>query len=157
MKLRLCFAFAGAALLVDASPGSAEPLSLRSPLEAAVATWIAPVAQRLVVRNADGGLDVWLVGAGPFDAAMQAVRKAASARTTYDGGARAHGWTYLEPDRSYLVEAVVGEDPVRLRLTRHVTGTLVELQQTGTAAEAPRWVPPFRPLPVLMLHGGALR
>ncbi|MBM4346071.1 MAG: hypothetical protein FJ100_22085 [Deltaproteobacteria bacterium] len=135
----------------------ADPPALRSPLESAVATWIAPVAQRLVVRNADGGLDVWLVGAGPFDAAIEAVRKAASARTAYDGGVRARGWTWLEPDKSYLVETSVGDDMVRLRLTRHGRGALVELQQTGTASEAPRWVPPYRPQPVLLLHGGALR
>lgn len=157
MRPRLsAWAVAGAVTLT-ASSGLADQPALRSSLESAVATWIAPVAQRLVVRNADGGLDVWLIGAGPFDAAMEAVRHAATARTTYDGGVRAHGWTYLEPDRSYLVDANVGDEPVRLRLTRHVKGTLVELQQTGTAAEAQRWVPPFRPQPVLMLHGGALR
>ncbi len=157
MRLRLPLWLVAATVTATAAPAAADQPALKSPLEAAVATWIAPVGQRLVVRNADGGLDVWLIGANPFAEAIEAVRKAATARTAYDGGVRARGWTYLEPDKSYLVDGNVGDDPVRLRLTRHGSGTLVELQQAGTAAEAPRWVPPFRPQPVLMLHGGALR
>ena len=118
---------------------------------------MAPLQQRLVVRNGDGGLDVWLVGATAFEVAVETVKRAVAARKTLDGGITLQRWTYLEPDKSWLLDLQVADEALRLRLTRHVTGSLFELQQTGTAAEAPRWTPPYRPQPVYLLHGGAVR
>ena len=157
MVARFVVGLAALAAAAWAAPCLGASPVARTPLESAVATWIAPVGQRLVVRNGDGGLDVWLIGGSPFDTAIEAIRRAVSARQPYDGGVRALGWTYLEPDRTYLVDARVAEEPVRLRLSRHMSGCLVELQQTGTAAEAPRWTPPFRPQPIALLHSEAMR
>lgn len=148
---------AAAATALLATPGAAAPPAPKDDAEAAAAEWVGPLEQRHVVRNGDGGLDVWLIGAAKFDDAVEAVRRALSAKKALQGGWRVDKWTYLEPDRSYLLDLSGSDMPLRMRLTRHLTGSLIELQQAGVAAEAPRWTPPFRPLPVLLLHGSAAR
>ncbi|MSQ82954.1 MAG: hypothetical protein EXR77_08560 [Myxococcales bacterium] len=147
----------GAALLVVPGPVFGQAPLPKNELETAVSSWVAPLQQRLVVRNGDGGLDVWLIGATAFEVAVETVKRAVAARKTLDGGITLQRWTFLEPDKSWLLDLQVADEALRLRLTRHVTGSLFELQQTGTAAEAPRWTPPYRPQPVYLLHGGAVR
>ncbi|MSP91032.1 MAG: hypothetical protein EXR79_04385 [Myxococcales bacterium] len=123
----------------------------RDPAEIAVTPLLAPVRARRVVR-ADPA-DLWLVTDTDFDRVVALAQKWVSARRPLDGGLRLERFTFLEPDRSYVLELAGGARPARLRLSRHLDGALLELQQVGDPREAPRWAPPWRPPPVVLWHG----
>jgi len=133
------------------------PTAPRTEIEAAAQELVAPVQKRLTVRNDGGGYDVWLLTALDFEKTTEAVRVAISSKRLFSNKFRMDRWTYLEPDRSYLIDVVGASRPYRLRLTRHVTGSLLEVQDAGEAADAPRWTPTYRAQPVLLPHGAVGR
>ncbi len=125
----------------------------RGELELAVGPLAEPLQRRLVFRNDQNLYDVWLVSKLDFEKASEIYRQAISAKRPLSGGLRIERWTWIEPDRSYVLDIVGGEKPYRLRLTRHLGGSLLELENAGAARDAPRWAPPYRPRPVLLPHG----
>lgn len=137
-------------------PASAAP-SLRGDVEGAVASLLPTVVRRQVVRTSDGSLNVWLLSDLDYEKSVEAVRKALSARKVLRANLRIERWSYLESDRSWLIDVAGDERPWRLRLSRHLAGSLVEVQDVGEATDAPRWSPPLRPLFVPLLHGAASR
>ncbi len=124
----------------------------RTEAEAAVQTEAMPIGQRLTLRNEAGRYDVWLVSGLDFEKLSEKLRKAVSARRDLGDGWRLEQWTYLESDRSY-VGSLVGQGEYKLRLSRHLAGSLVELENAGNQADALPWAPPYRPRPVLLMHG----
>ena len=129
------------------------PTAPRTEVEAAAQELVAPIQRRLTVRNDSGGYDVWLLTALNFEKATEAVRVAISSKRLFSNKFKMERWTYLEPDRSYLIDVSGGSRPYRLRLTRHMTGSLIEVQDAGEAADAPLWTPTYRAQPVLLPHG----
>jgi hypothetical protein len=125
----------------------------RTQAELAVSPLVEVVKARRTLRG-DGGLhDVWLVSDGDFDHLAERARTWVSARKALDGGMRLERFTFLEPDRSYVLELAGGGRSWKLRLSRHLQGSLLELPGLGAAADAPRWAPPWRPEPPLLFHG----
>ena len=131
----------------------AAPAVVRSDLEAALTPLCEPLARRVVVRNDDNLYDVLLIAKLDFEKAAEVFRQAISTKRTLANGLRIERWTWIEPDRSYVLDIVGGEKPYRVRLTRHLAGAMLELDNVGAARDAPRWAPPYRPRPVLLPHG----
>ena len=129
------------------------PEPVRGDLELSVTPLLDPIARRSVLRNDQNLYDVWLVSKADFEKVAEAVRLAISAKRPLAGGLKLDRWTWLEPDRSYVVDVTGGRKPLRFRLTRHLNGALVELFDAGVATDAPRWAPPYRPRPLLLPHG----
>ncbi len=125
----------------------------RGELESAFLPLVEPLKHRVVIRNEQNLYDVWLVSGLDFEKASELYRQAISAKRPLSGGLRIERWTWIEPDRSYVLDVGGGEKPYRLRLTRHLGGSLLELENAGVARDAPRWAPPYRPRPVLLPHG----
>lgn len=143
-----------------ASDGSGEPSNeivghtiVQSELEVALVPVVEQVAKRLVLRNEQNLHDVWLVTRTDFEKVSEAIRQAISSKRALSGGLRIERWTWLEPDRSYVVDVAGGRKPWRFRLTRHMGGALLELYDAGAASDAARWAPPYRPKPILLPHG----
>lgn len=130
----------------------ADPLAPRTQQEAALQDASQPIEQRLTVRNDAGRYDVWLVSGLDFEKLSDLLRKAVGARRDLGHGWRLEHWSYLEADRSYVGD-LTGESSWRLRLTRHLAGSLLEVENLGDQADAPPWAPPYRPRPVLLPHG----
>jgi hypothetical protein len=137
---------------VHAAEPAADPLAPRTEAEAAVQAVAPPIEQRRTVRNDAGRYDVRLVSKLDFEKLSDLLRKAVGARRELGHGWRLEHWTYLETDRSYVGD-LTGQETWRLRLTRHLTGSLIELENLGDQADAPPWAPPYRPRPVLLPHG----
>ncbi len=152
-------ALAGEAERAAASPAAVDQADLapRTELEAAAQALIAPIAQRHVVRGADGGLNLWLLSDLAFEKAVAEARRAISAKRPLRGSFALENWTYVDADRSGLMDLVGGTAPRRLRLTRHLHGVLMEVQDGADASESPRWLPPFRPQANPLMHGAMLR
>lgn len=134
-------------------PQDVLPTAPKSALEAAVHGLLKPVQQRITVRNDAGSYDLWLVSGLDFDRVTEYFRAAISAKKQLGPGLRVQPWTYLEPDRSYLMDLTGASRPYRLRLTRHLAGTMLEMLDAGEASDAPRWSPAYRAKPILLLHG----
>lgn len=149
----------GLATVLEAAPAHAqEPgLGAKTELEAAAQALIAPIAQRHVVRGAEGGLELWLISDVAFEKAVAEARRSISTKRPLHGAFSLEKWTYVDADRSGLMELVGGSAPRRLRLTRHLHGVLLEVQDGADASEAPRWLPPFRPQAQPLMHGAMLR
>jgi len=122
-------------------------------LETAALSLASPVTQRRVVRNERGLYDVWLLTASDFEQVTRSVHQAVGGKRLVPGGLRFDRVTWLEPDRSYLVDLVSGGKFQKLRLSRHLQGSLLECADAGLASEAPRWTPPYHPRPLLLWHG----
>lgn len=137
-----------------ATEAAADPVT-RGELELAVSPLAEPLLRRLVFRNDQNLYDVWLISKIDFEKASELYRQSISAKRSLAGGLRIERWTWIEPDRSYVLDIAGGEKPYRLRLTRHLAGSLLELENAGVARDAPRWAPPYRPRPVLLPHGAA--
>lgn len=144
-----------AATRAEAAPASG--LTPRTELEAAAQELLLPVTGRHVVRAADGGLELWLISDLPFEKSVAELRRAISSKRALRGGFSLQNWTYVDADRSGLLELVGGSAPRRLRLTRHLQGALLQVQDGADADEAPRWLPPFRPQALPLLHGAVNR
>ncbi len=132
---------------------AAEPSATRGQLEIAVSPLTEPLLRRTVVRNDQNQYDVWLISSLDFEKSSERYRQAISTKQALSGGLRIERWTWIEPDRSYVLDVTGGEKPYRLRLTRHLGGALLELENAGAAKDAPRWAPPYRPRPLLLPHG----
>lgn len=143
-----------AAVPQDASQAALAP---QSELEAAAQSLLAPLAQRHVVRDAEGGLVLWLISDMAFEKAVAEVRRTISTKRTLRDAFTLENWTYVDADRSGLLELAGGSAPRRLRLTRHLHGVLLEVQGGADASEAPRWLPPFRPQAAPLMHGPMVR
>ncbi len=141
----------------NASADPAAALAPRTELEAAAQELLAPVTGRHVLRSPDGGLELWLISDQPFEKSVAELRRAISAKRSLRGGFSLQSWTYVDADRSGLLELAGGSAPRRLRLTRHLQGSLLQIQDGADAAEAPRWLPPFRPQAVPLFHGALNR
>lgn len=122
------------------------------PAEFAMRAFMAPIEESAVVRDGPASNDVWLFSGASFEAAAERARKAISTRQELPGGVRVAAWTYMEPTRSYWLELEGGTD-VRVQMSRHLDGTLFILRGAGRADQAPRWAPPYRPLPIDLPHG----
>ena len=149
-----------AAVCAGIAPLSAHgeaPIEPKTAPEAAAAVLLAPVQQRHVVRNADSGFDVWLIGAIDLRQAVANARRAIGTKQLLYAPFRLDRVTFLEHDQSFLLDLAGGERPWRLRLSQHLQGSLIEVQGAGEADDAPRWTPPFRPQPLYLLHGPVLR
>ena len=131
----------------------AETPVTRGELESAIGPLVEPLKRRVVLRNEQNLYDVWLISGLDFEKASEVYRQAISAKRTLSGGLRIERWTWLEPDRSYVLDVAGGEKPYRLRLTRHLAGALLEMEGVGAARDSARWAPPYRPRPVLLPHG----
>jgi hypothetical protein len=125
----------------------------RTPVEAAARALLGSVSTRRVVWNDRGGLDLWLVSTVDFDRAAELARATVSSRRILDEGFRLEGFTWLEPDRSYLMDLKGGSRQFRVRLTAHLSGSLLEVHEGGDSASAPAWTPTWRPRPVMLRHG----
>ena len=126
-------------------------------VEQAATTLVAPVTERKVVRNDDGGYDVWLFGGSTWDKVRERIEGAVEVKISLPGGWRIAKATWIEADRAYWldilsVDAPAGE-PIRARVTRDLETVLIELRDCGVARDAGRWAPPFAPMPVNLLHG----
>lgn len=132
-----------------------DPLAPRSEVEASLHALVAPLRRRHVVRNEAGRFDVWLVSDLGFEQVSKALHGAVGSKRPLGDGMRLEQVTWVEPDRSYRVEGAGGGRTLRLRLTRHLKGAMVECEDLGDAADAPRWTPPWRTLPLLLWHGPA--
>jgi len=134
-------------------PRDVLPTAAKSAVEAAVQGMLKPVRQRLTVRNDAGSYDLWLISGLDFDRVTEYFRAAISAKKQLGPGLQVQPWTYLEPDRSYLMDLTGASRPYRLRLTRHLAGTMLEMLDAGEASDAPRWSPAYRAKPILLPHG----
>ncbi len=149
-------ALAAAGVALGPSTAAAEPpadLAPRSELEAAAQELIQPVRGRHVQRSPDGGLELWLITDKPFEQSVAELRRAISSKRSLRGMFTLQNWTYVDADRSGLLELVGGSSPRRLRLTRHLQGSLLQIADGADSSEAPRWLPPFRPQALPLLHG----
>jgi len=153
---RLCGKWQGwVALTLLASPvaiGQEPVIKANSPAERSLMALLGPIDQRHVVRNDAGHYDIWLISSLSLDAAADQVRKAIGSRRDLGDGARLQPWTWLEGDRSYLLE-LAGPRRIKLRLTRHLKQSLIELEDLGTLAQAPPWAPAYMPPPLPLAHG----
>lgn len=141
-----------ASLIGQAGADSPSATAAVDPAEFAVRTFAATVDDRIVVRDGPAQLDVWLFAKVPFAELADRIRNAISTKKQLVGGYSFEGWTWIEPDRTYLID-VVGPTKVRVRMSRHLDGTLLVLPELGKAADAARWTPPYRPTPINMPHG----
>jgi len=136
-------------------PETAAPTVTRGALETAVSALAEPIVRRVVVRNDQNLYDVWLISSVAFETMGEAFRQAVSTKRMLANGLHVTSFTWIAPDRSYVLDVAGGEKPFRLRLTRHLAGSMLELENAGTARDAPRWSPPYRPRPVVLPHGSA--
>lgn len=127
----------------------------KTAVESAARALLGSVSARRVVGNDRGGFELWLVSTVDFDRAAELARATVSSRRTLDEGFRLEGFTWLEPDRSYLMDLKGGGRLFRVRLTAHLSGSLLEVHDGGDATSAPVWAPTWRPRPVLLRHGPA--
>ena len=149
----LCASAPAAAQENDASADKEAAAATRGELEVALTALTDPVARRVVVRNEQNQYDVWLISKLDFEKVSEVFRQAISAKRTLSGGLRIERWTWIDADRSYVLDVVGGVKPYRVRLTRHLAGAMLELEGAGAARDAPRWAPPYRPRPILLPHG----
>lgn len=138
-----------------ADPAAA--LAPRTELEASAQELLTPITGRHVLRSPDGGLELWLISDQPFEKSVAELRRAISAKRSLRGGFTLQNWTYVDADRSGLLELAGGSAPRRLRLTRHLQGSLLQIQDGADGSEAPRWLPPFRPQAAPLFHGALNR
>lgn len=126
-------------------------------VEQAVTVLVAPVTERRVVRNDDGGYDVWLFGGTPWPKVRERIEGAVEVKLTLPGGWRIAKATWIEADLAFWLDVAsvdgAGGEPIRARVTRDLASVLVELRDCGVARDAGRWAPPFAPMPVNLLHG----
>lgn len=156
-RLALIAAAWGTALVSGSAVAVESDVAPKTELEAAAQALIAPIAQRHVVRSAEGGVELWLISDVAFEKAVAEARRTISTKRALQGAFTLEKWTYVDADRSGLMELVGGSMPRRLRLTRHLHGVLLEVQDGADASEAPRWLPPFRPQAQPLMHGAMLR
>ena len=137
----------------ETSAEKAEAPAARGELEVAIGALVEPLARRVVVRNDQNLYNVWLISKLDVEKAYQACLNAVSANRRLAGNLRIERVTPIDADRSYVLDVVGGQKPYRVRLTRHLGGSMLELENAGAARDAPRWAPPYRPRPVLLPHG----
>jgi hypothetical protein len=125
----------------------------RTAMEEAVQLLAEPVSRRLAVRSHDGSFDLWLVTRATLDQVTEQMRVAATSKRQLAGQFSLDRWTYVEPDHSYVVDILGASQPYKIRLTKHLQGALIEMVGAGESADAPRWSPPWRPQPLVFLHG----
>jgi len=150
----------GAAIIACAAPGHAENptppatggVAATTDIGAALTPLVEPIKSRRVVRHGLIRADVWLISELGFDDTATRVQKAISTQMELSGGFKLARWTYIDADRSYRLD-VTGPRAVRVRLTKHLQGTLWELESQGDVREAGKWAPPFRPRPIPLFHG----
>jgi len=154
--MRFRAAIVGAAWSFVAAPAGAAAPPPRDPVEACAASLVGAPDSRAVVRTSEGA-DVWWFGGLAFDQSIALARRAISNKRVFDGQLRLDRWTPIDADRSVRLEIVGAARPYRLRLSRHLGGTLVVIEGGADPASAPAWLPPFRPRPILILHGPIAR
>lgn len=135
-----------------AAAATAGAATARTDIGVALTPLIEPIKARRVVRRGLVQADVWLISELGFDETATRVQKAISTQMALSGGFVLARWTYIDADRSYRLD-VTGPRAVRVRLTRHLEGTLWELEAQGDAREAGKWAPPFRPRAIPLFHG----
>ncbi|MBI5608864.1 MAG: hypothetical protein HY902_08275 [Deltaproteobacteria bacterium] len=158
MRYRVAFAILCQAGLLVAAGGHAEEtvgdsVKLQGDIETTAELLWPNIVHRRVVRTSDGSLNVWLRSDADFERAVQSLQKAQAGKKVLRGGLRIVRSALLDGDKSYLLDLAGGERPWRLRLSRHLAGTQIEVQDLGEASDAPRWTPPLRPTPILLPHG----
>jgi len=158
MRNRVAFATLCMAGLLGTRGGLAEEttsdsVKLQGDIEASAELLWPNIVHRRVVRTSDGSLNVWLRSDADFERAVQSLQKAQAGKKVLRGGLRIVRSALLDGDKSYLLDLAGGERPWRLRLSRHLSGTQIEVQDLGEASDAPRWTPPLRPTPILLPHG----
>lgn len=124
----------------------------RHPAEEGLGLFIAPIALRQVVRNDDGGYDIWMHGEAEWALVRGRFEQATKVGFEMPGGWRIAKALWLDADRSYWLD-LTGPGELRVRATRDGSGTLLELRDAGLRADAPPWAPPFAPLPLNLVHG----
>ncbi len=149
----LCLAGLLAASAAGAEETSGDSVRLQGDVEASAELLWPNIVHRRVVRTSDGSLNVWLRSDADFERAVQSLQKAQAGKKLLKGGLRIVRSALLDGDKSYLLDLAGGDRPWRLRLSRHLTGTQIEVQDLGEASDAPRWTPPLRPVPILLPHG----
>lgn len=144
----LCVASAALPWAVVASGAGAD----RHPAELAAEQLGKQVTERLVVSDEEGGFDVWLFSDAPADKMRQRLELAQQAGVTLKGGYVVA--TLYEGDHDgSLTVALKGPNPLQLRVTPHLEGTLLVVPGVGRAGEAPAWAPAYHPLPISLPHG----
>ncbi len=146
-----------AAQAAMAAEPSSDSIQLQGDAEATVDLLWPNVVSRRVVRTSDGSLNVWLRSDAEFERAVESLKKAQTGKKVLRGGLRIVRSAFLDGDKSYLLDLAGGERPWRLRLSRHLSGSLIEVQDLGEASDAPRWTPPLRPALILLPHGSIPR
>lgn len=136
---------------------ASDSVKLQGDIEASVELLWPNIVHRRVVRTSDGSLNVWLRSDADFERAVQSLQKAQAGKKVLRGGLRIVRSALLDGDKSYLLDLAGGERPWRLRLSRHLNGSQIEVQDLGEASDAPRWTPPLRPTPILLPHGAMPR
>lgn len=124
----------------------------RHPVEEALAPVLGSVTARLVVRNGDGGYDVWLRGTAPLAKVGERLQGAAAVKLELPSGWRVARAEWMAEEQAWWVQ-LAGPGEVDARVTRDVAGTQVELRDCGVAAAAEPWAPAFAPMPVVAPHG----
>ncbi len=110
------------------------------------------VMQRFVVRTDAGGFDVWMISNAPFKRLAERAQFVAAGSVQLRGGYRLDGVQKNERDRSIRAR-LLGSSPVNISMVPQSDGSLLILHGAGSAAEAPPWAPPYRPLPLDLPHG----
>ncbi len=139
-------------LAVGLTTAQADSGPREHPAEAALTLFVQPIVARRVVRNDDGGYDIWLHGDADFEKVRKRIRDAASVHLELPGAWRIAKATWLDADRSWWLD-LDGNGELRVRVPRDAAGTLMELKDAGLRTDAPPWAPPFAPLPLNLVHG----
>ncbi len=136
--------------MADSAIGTPRPSS--HPAEQAVRQLGKTVIERQVVRADSGQFDVWMFSDAPFKLLLERARFVMTNAVQLRGEFKVEALQVSEHDRS--VEArLIGPKPVKVWLSAHLSGSLLVIRGAGSAAEAPPWAPPYRPLPLELPHG----
>lgn len=122
------------------------------PAEAGLSLFLAPLEYRQVVRNEDGGYDIWMHGGAKWGKVRGRLEAASKVGFEMPGGWRIQKAVWLDADRSFWLD-LSGPGELRVRATRDGEGALFELRDAGLKEDAPPWAPPFTPLPLNLVHG----
>ncbi len=122
------------------------------PAEEGLALFLAPLEHRQVVRNEDGGYDIWMHGGAKWAQVRGRLEAANKVAFEMPGGWRIQKAVWLDADRSFWLD-LNGPGELRVRATRDGEGALFELRDAGLKEDAPPWAPPFTPLPLNLVHG----
>lgn len=122
------------------------------PAEAGLRLFLDPLVYRHVVRNDDGGYDIWLHGEAPWTKVRGRIEQATRVGFEMPGGWWIEKAVWLDADRSYWLD-LDGPGELKVRASRDGKGTLFELKYAGLRQDAPPWAPPYAPLPPNLVHG----